>query len=85
MAWVYTIEYQAMPSLHDIAHDGWLCTFTITAAGNSISSQLGSSCQGNQNGRGKEGGTVRPSRTISHLPGHSPPASQAGCHVGSAL
>ncbi len=22
-------EYQGMPSLRDIAHDGWLCTFTI--------------------------------------------------------
>jgi hypothetical protein len=22
------IEYQVMPSLHDIARDGWLCTFT---------------------------------------------------------
>jgi hypothetical protein len=21
-------EYQAMSSLHDVAHDGWLCTFT---------------------------------------------------------
>jgi hypothetical protein len=23
------LEYQAMPYLHDVAHDGWLCTFTI--------------------------------------------------------
>jgi hypothetical protein len=23
------LEYQAMPSLHDKAHDRWLCTFTI--------------------------------------------------------
>jgi hypothetical protein len=23
------IEYQAMPSLRDVAHDGWLCTFTM--------------------------------------------------------
>jgi hypothetical protein len=23
------LEYQAMPSLRDIAHDGWLCTFTV--------------------------------------------------------
>jgi hypothetical protein len=22
------LEYQAMPSMRDIAHDGWLCTFT---------------------------------------------------------
>jgi hypothetical protein len=24
-----TIEYQVMPSLREVAHDGWLCTFTI--------------------------------------------------------
>ncbi len=23
------LEYQAMPSLRDVAHDGWLCTFTM--------------------------------------------------------
>jgi hypothetical protein len=23
------LEYQAMPSLNDVAHDRWLCTFTI--------------------------------------------------------
>jgi hypothetical protein len=23
------LEYQAMHSLHDVAHDGWLSTFTI--------------------------------------------------------
>jgi hypothetical protein len=23
------LEYQAMPSLRGVAHDGWLCTFTI--------------------------------------------------------
>jgi hypothetical protein len=23
------LEYQAMPSLRDAAHDGWLCTYTI--------------------------------------------------------
>ncbi len=36
------LEYQVMPSLRDVAHDGLLCTFTyISAAGNSIRSQLG--------------------------------------------
>jgi hypothetical protein len=47
------LEYQAMPSLHDVAHDGWLCNvyiYFITAAENSISSQLGSSCQGSRYG-----------------------------------
>ncbi len=23
------LEFQTMPSLRDVAHDGWLCTFTI--------------------------------------------------------
>ncbi len=31
------------------------------------------------------GGTARPSRTKSHLPGRCPPASQEGRHVGPAL
>ncbi len=44
----------------------------ITSARNSISSQLGSSCQGNRYGTEKAVGTK------SHLLGHSPPASQAG-------
>jgi hypothetical protein len=57
----------------------------ITAAGNSISSQLGSTYLGNRYGTEKAGGTVRPSRAKSHLPGGSPPASQAGRRVGSAL
>ncbi len=26
-----TVEYQAMPSLRDVAHDGWLCTNITTA------------------------------------------------------
>ncbi len=68
------LEYQAME-----AHDGWLCSYIyyILAAGNSISSQLG-----NQYGMEKAGG---PSHTKSRLPGHSPPASQAGRRVRSAL
>ncbi len=55
-----------------------------TAAGNSISSQLGSSSQGNRYSMEKAGGTALPSSTISHLPGHSSPASQAGRRVGPA-
>jgi hypothetical protein len=66
------LEYHAMPSLRDVAHDRWLRTFTE----NSISSQLGSSCLGNRYGTEKEGGTARPSRTKSYLPGHSPPAKR---------
>ncbi len=53
------------------------------APGNSFSPQLGSYCQGNRYGTEKAGGTARPSRTKSHVPGHhSPPASQAGRRVG---
>jgi hypothetical protein len=39
------LEYQAMPSLRNVAHDGWLCTFTyITAAVNSSSQPGGPQC-----------------------------------------
>ncbi len=41
--------------------------------------------RGNRYGTEKAGGTARPSRTKSHLPGHFPLASQAGCRVGPAL
>ncbi len=81
------LEYQAMPSLHAWCSSWWMAVYIycITAAGNSFSSQLSSSWQGNQYGTEKAGGTARPSRTKSHLPGHSPSASQAGRHVGPAL
>ncbi len=66
--------YRAIPSLRDVAHDGWLCYFLCTfqynrlsAAGNSISSQLDSSCQGNRYGSENVGVTARPSHTKSHL------------------
>jgi hypothetical protein len=59
--------------------------YFITAAGNSISSQLDSSCQGNRYGTEKAGGTARPSRTKSHLPGQPPPVTLADRCVGPAL
>ncbi len=43
-------------SLYDLAHDGWLYTFIITAAGNSISSQLGRFSQGSPYGTEKVAG-----------------------------
>ncbi len=55
--------YQAMPSFMP---DGCVHIHYITVAGNSISSQLGSSCLGFQYGTVKKGGTARPSRTKSH-------------------
>jgi hypothetical protein len=45
---------------------------------NSITSQLCSFCQGNRYGMEKAGGMACLSHTKSHLPAHSPPASQAG-------
>jgi hypothetical protein len=54
--------------------------YYITAAGNSISSQLGSSCQGNWYSTEKAGGMAHSiTRTTSHLPG------QAGRRVGPAF
>jgi hypothetical protein len=70
-----------MPSLLDIAHDGWLCTMYIvfiTAARNSVSSQLGSCCQGNLYVTEKADGTPRPSHTKSCTPAGSLSSSQPG-------
>jgi hypothetical protein len=74
-----------MPSLRVVAHDGWLCTFTIQNSGNFISSQLVSSCHSNRYGTEKAGSTARPLGPKSPLPGHSPLASQAGRRIGPAL
>jgi hypothetical protein len=78
-----------MPSLRDVAHDGWLHTFTIQnnsslkfhqlAAGQLLSGQP-------VYGTEKAGGTVRLSGSKSHMPGHTPPASQAAARrVGPAI
>jgi hypothetical protein len=75
-----------MPSLRVVAHDGWLrFTALYNSSWGSISTQLGSSCQGNRYGTEKAGGMAPPSHTKPHLPGHFPPASQAGRRVGPAL
>ncbi len=52
--------------------------YYITSARNSISSQLGNSCQGKRYGTEKADCAVRPSRTKSHPPDHSPPACRGG-------
>ncbi len=84
-AWVYTrVPGHAFLALGS----SWrtvVYIYYVTADGNSISSQLGSSCQGNRYGTEKAGGTARLSRTKSHLRRHSPPDSQAGRRVGPAL
>jgi hypothetical protein len=72
-----------MPSWRDAAHDGWLLVVYIcfiTAAGNSISSQLGSSCQGNRYGAEKAGSRVRPSCTKSCLLCTLSPSQSGGQH-----
>ncbi len=78
------LEYQSMPSLRDVAHGEWLFVYIYyTAAGNFISSQLGSSYEGKRYSTEKAGDT--PLWTKSQLRGHSPQASQAGRRVGPAL
>ncbi len=58
------LDYRAMPSLRDVAHYGWLCI----AAGYSISTPLGSFCQGNRYGTGPEQVAVRP---VHHVQNHT--------------
>ncbi len=70
------LEYHDMT---DFITDGCVLYYE-TAAGNSISSQLGSSCQGTE-GKGRPVHHVQ----TSHLPGHSPAARQAGRRVDPAL
>jgi hypothetical protein len=75
------LDYQAIPSLRE----GVVYIYYITLAGNSISTQLGSSFKSNRYGTEKAGSTVRPSRTKSNLLCHSHPASLAGRRVGPAI
>ncbi len=66
-----------MPFLRDVAHDGWLGTY-ITTAGNSISSQLGSSCQGGWYGTRGKGRRCCPSITHKITPAGSLSSSRQG-------
>ncbi len=69
------LEYQAVPSLRDVAYDDVLCTFSNASAPD----------------RGKGCGPLRQvAWTVHHvqnhtLLGHSPPASHAGRRVGPSL
>jgi hypothetical protein len=74
-----------MLSLRDVGHDGWLSAFLFNRSWNFHQFVAGRSWQGNRYGTEKADSTARPSRTKSHLPGHSPPASQAVRRVGPAL
>ncbi len=70
-----------MSSLRDVAQETVvLYIYYMTAAGNAIGLQLGSSVRATGYGTEKAGCTVRP----SHLPGNSSLASQAGRRVGPA-
>jgi hypothetical protein len=73
------LEYQAMTYLRDVAHNGVLCTFSNRSALGPGHVVWG--------GAFRAGGMDRPSRTKSHPAAldHSPPASQAGRRVESAL
>jgi hypothetical protein len=45
---VVNMVSRSLPVMHDdFYHDGWFCIYYIIAAGNTISSQLSSHCQGN--------------------------------------
>jgi hypothetical protein len=80
------LEYQAMPSLRDVAHDGWLFTFTIKQQLEIPSARSWAApVRATGTVQKKAGGTACPSRTKSHQSGHSPPASKAGRRVGPAL
>jgi hypothetical protein len=69
------LEYRAMPSLRDVAHDGVSCTFSNRSAP----------------GRGKKcGPSGRAARTVHRVKNHtllvhSPPAGQVGRRAGPAL
>jgi hypothetical protein len=54
------MESRPLPAIRDCSHDGLLCTYIyyITVAGNSISSQPGSSCQDNRYGTARQ--AIRP-------------------------
>ncbi len=69
------LEYQYMPSLSDVAHDGVLCTFNNRSAPDR-DKWCGPS--------GQAAWTVHHMKNDT-LVGHSPPASQAGRRVGPAL
>jgi hypothetical protein len=70
------LEYQVMPSLCDVAHDGVLCTFSNRSA-----PDRGNWC------RGPAGQAAWTVHHVQHhtLLGHSPPASQASRRVPPAV
>jgi hypothetical protein len=70
------LEYQAMPSLCDVAHDVVLCTFSKHIPAPDRGKWCGPS--------GQVAWTVHYVQNHTLL-GHSPSACQAGCRVGPVL
>jgi hypothetical protein len=72
------LEHQALYSFRGVAHDGWLCTFTILYNSSLKFHQLaaGQLLSGQPVRYRKAGGTARPSHSKSHLPDHSPQATR---------
>jgi hypothetical protein len=68
------LEYYALPSNRDVAHDGWLSTLTIKQLEILLARIWAAPVRGRY-GTETAGGTARPSCTKTHMPGHSPPAS----------
>jgi hypothetical protein len=57
------LEYQAMPSMRDVAHDGWLCTFLYNSSSKFHQLSAWQPLSGQPVRYEKTGGTVCPSCT----------------------
>jgi hypothetical protein len=82
------LEDQVMPSMRDIAYVGGSGTNSntyISSCSSWVCQELTAEQLLQTVQYVREGRIDRPSRTKSSLLGHSPPASQAGRHVGPAL
>jgi hypothetical protein len=81
------LEYQAMPSFRDVAHDGWLCTLAIYNSSLEFHQLAAGQLLSGQPVRYGKGRRYGPSITYKITPAGSlfPPASQAGRRIGSAL
>jgi hypothetical protein len=73
------LEYQAMSSLRDVAHDVYGCVHLLYNSGWKFHQlAAGQLLSGHPVHYGRAGGMAFLSRTKSHLLGHSPPCSQPG-------
>jgi hypothetical protein len=79
------LEFQAMPSLRDKAHGGWLCTFTKYNISWKFHQLAAEQLLSGQPVTVRKGQAVRQVTYKLRLPGHSPPVSQASSRVGPAL